>query len=191
MTLLTFNMTTLLHITSGGLGTSATQIAKNFKTCQAATVGSHLKWVHATGNNVPAVGNSRKPTFLKQWPNLFSNVLNLLTSLGYIDSSLYSMEKNSSFTEVGKNNIWSTCKITSSSASTEASIVALEQASGSRRSGIPTLCLEWSDGTIHAAVCRKFLADCIGDSLARLRGSRSIGKTVLSILQAMFSSNCG
>ncbi|MCP4051772.1 MAG: hypothetical protein GY739_01700, partial [Mesoflavibacter sp.] len=82
MTLLTFNMTILLHITSGGLGTSATQIAKNYITCQAATVGSHLKWVHVTGNNVPAVGNSRKPTFLKQWPNLFSNVLNLLTSLG-------------------------------------------------------------------------------------------------------------
>ncbi|MCP4119725.1 MAG: hypothetical protein GY737_30850, partial [Desulfobacteraceae bacterium] len=183
-------MTILIHIASGGLGTSATQIVKNSKTCQAATIGSRLKWVHATGNNIPAVGNSRKPTFSKQWPNFFSNVLNSLTSLGYIDSSLYSMEKNSFFTEVGKNDIWSTCKMTSSSVSTEASIVALEQECGSRGSGIPTLCLECSDGTIHAAVCRKFLADCIGDALAWLRGIRSIGKIVLSIIQAMFSSNC-
>ncbi|MCP4060652.1 MAG: hypothetical protein GY738_25880, partial [Pseudoalteromonas sp.] len=142
MTLLTVNMTILLHIASRGLGTSATQIAKNAKTCQATTVGSRLKWVHATGNNITTVGNPRIPTFLKQWPNIFSNVLNSLTSLGYIDSSLYSMEKNSSFTEVGKNTIWSMCKMTSSSVSTEAGSIALEQESGSRGSGITTLCLE-------------------------------------------------
>ncbi len=101
------------------------------------------------------------------------------------------MEKNSSLTEVTENNIWTICKMTSSRVSTEASIIALEQESGSRVSGIATLCLEWSDGTIHAAVCRKFLADCIGDALAQLRVSRSIGIIVLSILQTMFSSNCG